>query len=123
MVKKLHICEKVYFDQLIFQYCFYYSFTLYYCAIVYSLDVGFFQYHQDVKQFGFRSGRLFVGTYLGKKLFAKVISRLQKLPLAGKVFLIQCTTFWLKPWQKSIAFGSILFHLANVLASTNSGLG
>ena len=35
----------------IFQYCFYYSFTLDYCAIFYSLDAGFFQYHQGVKQF------------------------------------------------------------------------
>ena len=26
----------------IFQYCFYYSFTLYYCAILNSLDAGFF---------------------------------------------------------------------------------
>ena len=26
----------------IFEYCFYYSFTLYYCAIFYSLDAGFF---------------------------------------------------------------------------------
>ena len=29
----------------IFKYCFYYSFTLYNCAIFYSLDAGFFQYH------------------------------------------------------------------------------
>ena len=40
--EKLHICEKVYFDQLLdvpnFQYCFYYSFKLYYCAIFNSLD-------------------------------------------------------------------------------------
>ena len=28
----------------IFKYYFYYSFTLYYCAIFYSLDAGFFQY-------------------------------------------------------------------------------
>ena len=29
----------------IFKYCFYYSFTLYHCAIFYSLGAGFFQYH------------------------------------------------------------------------------
>ena len=40
----------------IFKYCFYYSFTLYYCAISYSLDAGFFQYHPGVKKFGSRSG-------------------------------------------------------------------
>ena len=42
VVEKLHICEKVYFDQLLdvpnFQYFFYYSFTLYYCAIFNSFD-------------------------------------------------------------------------------------
>ena len=30
------------------------------------------------------------------------------------------TTFWLKPWLKSILFGSNFFHLAKVLATTNS---
>ena len=33
------------------------------------------------------------------------------------------TTFWLKPWHKSISFGSIFFHLAKVLATTNSEPG
>ena len=32
----------------IFEYCFYYSFTLYHCTIFYSLDAGFFQYHPGV---------------------------------------------------------------------------
>ena len=41
----------------------------------YSLDAGFFQYHQGVKQFAVRSGY---------KLFEKVISRQQKSPLACK---------------------------------------
>ena len=36
----------------IFKYCFYYFFTLYCFAIFFSLDAGFFQYHQGVKQFG-----------------------------------------------------------------------
>ena len=30
------------------------------------------------------------------------------------------TTFWLKPWLKLISFGSNFFHLAKVLATTNS---
>ena len=30
------------------------------------------------------------------------------------------TTFWLKPWLKFISFGSNVFHLARVLATTNS---
>ena len=40
----------------IFQYCFYYSFTLYYCAIFRSLNAVFFQNHQGVKQFRSRLG-------------------------------------------------------------------
>ena len=32
-------------------------------------------------------------------------------------------TFWLKPWLKSISFGFNFFHLAKVLATTNSGPG
>ena len=30
------------------------------------------------------------------------------------------TTFWLKPWLKIISFGYNFFHLAKVLATTNS---
>ena len=59
VVQKLHICEKVYFDQLIFQFCFYYSFTVFYCVIFYSLDAEFFQYHHGVKQFGSRPDQTF----------------------------------------------------------------
>ena len=32
-------------------------------------------------------------------------------------------TFWLKPWLKLISFGSNFFHLAKVLATTNSEPG
>ena len=33
------------------------------------------------------------------------------------------TTFWLKPWLKSISFGSNFFRLAKVMATTNSEPG
>ena len=33
------------------------------------------------------------------------------------------TTSWLKPWLKSISFGSNFYHLAKVLATTNSEPG
>ena len=47
----------------------------------------FFQDHlQSVKQFGSRSGPTFCRSWSGFKLFAKVISKQQNLPLAG-VFL------------------------------------
>ena len=32
-------------------------------------------------------------------------------------------TFWLNPWLKLISFGSNFFHLAKVLATTNSEPG
>ena len=52
--------KKVFSDQILdFQILHLYSFTLYYCAIFYTLDVGFFQYHLGVKQFGSRSGPTF----------------------------------------------------------------
>ena len=57
------------------------------------------------------------------KLFAKVIGRQPKVPLAGKELntkQLVDTTFWLKPWLKLISFGSNFFHLAKVLATTNS---
>ena len=100
----------------IFECCFYYSFTLYYCAIVYSLDAGFFQYHLGVKQFGSRSGPTFyfVGPYLGLSA-----------DIAGKELNTKqlVDAFWLKPWLKLISFGSNLFLLAKVLATTNSEPG
>ena len=46
----------------------------------------FQEYHQCVKQFGSRSGPKFCRAWSGSKLFAKVISRWQKSPLAGKEF-------------------------------------
>ena len=80
----------------IVKYCFYYSFTLYYCAIFYSLDVGFFQYHPGVKQFGSRS--------------SPIVSRRQKSTLGGKELntkLLVDTTFWLKPW---LNITNTMFH-------------
>ena len=52
----------------------------------------------------------------------KVIGRIQKLPLAGKELNTEQlldATLWLKPWLKSILFGSNVYHLAKVLATTN----
>ena len=48
------------------------------------------------------------------------------MPLAGKELNTEHlldTTFWLKPWLKSISFGFNFFYLAKVLATTNSELG
>ena len=46
-----------------------------------------------------------------------------ELPLAGKELNTEQlldTIFWLKPWLKSISFGSNFFQLAKVLTTTNS---
>ena len=112
--------KKVYFNQLldfpILLLLFLHSyFTLW------MLDL--FQYHQGVKQCGSRSGLTFCRAWSGFKLFAKVISRWQKLPLAGKELnaeqLLDTYYFLAKPWLMSISFESNFFHLAKVLATTN----
>ena len=81
----------------ILKYCFYYSFTLYYCAIFYSLDAGFFQYHPGAKHFEPRSGSTYCRAWSASKLFANVISRQQRSSLAGKELNTKLvdTTFWL----------------------------
>ena len=97
----------------------------YYCAIFYSLDAGFFNTIQVSKSLDPDQAPHFVEPDLGP-LFAEIISRQQKALLAGKELntkqLIE-TTFWLKPWLELISFTSNYFHLANVLATTNSERG
>ena len=64
--------------------------------------------------------RHFVGPDLGPNC-------LQRLPadVVGKGLNTKqlVDTFWLKPWLKLISFGSNFFHLAKVLATTNSEPG
>ena len=60
-----------------FFFCFFFKLTFFFKKIVQ-------EYHQSVKQFGSRSGSMFCWAWSGSKLFAKVISRRQKLPLARK---------------------------------------
>ena len=123
VVQKLHICEKVYFDQLLdCQILLSLFLTLYYCTIFYSLDAGFFQYHPDVKQFGSRSGPTFCWAWSGSKLFAKVISRQQKSALASKELntkqLVDTTLAKVK-----FIWLQLFSTLAKVLATTKSEQG
>ena len=70
----------------------------------------FQEYHQSVKQFGSRSGPTgptFCPAWSGSKLFAKVISRQQKSPLAGKELM---QTNWLSNKMKQTLD---LIHLCN----------
>ena len=76
----------------IFQYCFYYSFILYYCAIFYSLDAGFFQYNQCVKQLGSRSGRHFVGPDLGPNCLQRLSADNKSCPQRAKSFRVKYKT-------------------------------
>ena len=75
-----------------------------------------FQSSWNPEQFGSRSGPTFCQAWSGSKIFAKVISRWQKLPLAGKEINKEQrldTTFWLKPWLKSIMWQcAIWFQIA-----------
>ena len=51
---------------------------------IYFFEKFFQEHYQRVKPFGFRSGPTFCRTWSGSKLFDKIISRWQKLPLAKK---------------------------------------
>ena len=104
---------------LILEYCFYYSFTLYYCAIFYSLDAGFFQYHSGVN-LDPDQVRHFAGPDLGPNCLQRFSA-----DIAGKELNTKQLddTFWQKPWLKLISFVSNFFHLAKVLATTNSEPG
>ena len=58
--------KKLYFDQLLdFQILLSLSFTHFYCAIFYSLDAGFFQYHPGEKSLDPDQAQHFVGPDLG----------------------------------------------------------
>ena len=70
--------------------------------------------------------RHFVGPDLGPNCLQRLSADNTSRPLAGKEFntkQLVDTTFWLKPWLKLISFGSNFFHLAKVLATSNSEPG
>ena len=129
MVQKLHICEKVYFDQLldfpILHLLFLHCITLYYCAISYSLGAGFFntiRYQTVWTQIrpNVFSGLIWVQTV------CKGYQQTTKSPLAIKKLKTKQlvdNAFWLRPWLRLISFGYNFFHLAKVLATTNSEPG
>ena len=52
--------------------------------LTFFIKKNFKEHYQSVKQFGSRSGPTFCRPWSGSKLFAKVISRWQKSPLARK---------------------------------------
>ena len=64
--------------------------------------------------------RHFVGPGLGPNCLQRLSADIAGKELNTKQLV---DTFWLKPWLKLIAFGSNIFHLAKVLATTNSEPG
>ena len=122
MVQKLKICEKVYFDQLlIFQYCFYYSFTLYYCAIFNSLNAESFSIPSGCQTVWIQIRPDILSGLIWVQTVCKVYKQMIKVTASRQ--RVRYSTFWLKPWLKSISFGSNFFYLAKVLATTNSEPG
>ena len=108
----------------IFQYCFYYS--LCHILLFGCLNFSIPSALMGVKQFRSWSGPTLCWVWSGSNLFAKVISRQQKSPLAGKEITTKQlvdTTIWLKPRLKLILYGSNFFHLARVLDATNLSQG
>ena len=70
----------------------------------------FQKHYQCVKQFGSRSGPAFCWSWSGSKIFAKVISWLQKSQLARKEF-----TIWLA-LLTTISYGSMSLSLSGSLS-------
>ena len=90
----------------IFQYCFYYSFTLYYCAILKSLNSGLFSIPSGCQtawiqiRLDILSGLIWVQTVCkGYQQMIKDPASRREL----KTEQLLDTTFWLKPWLKSIS--------------------
>ena len=63
--------------------------------------------------------------FVGPDLGPNCLQRLSVGDIAGQELNTKqlVDTFWLKPWLKLISFGSNLFHLAKVFATTNSEPG
>ena len=64
--------------------------------------------------------RYFVGPYLGPKCLQRLSADNKSGQRVKYKKKLVDTTFWLKPWLKLISFGYNFFHLAKVLATTNS---
>ena len=111
----------MHFDQLLDFQILLLFFTLYYYAILYSLDAGFFNTMRVSNSLDPDHARHFFGPDMGQTV-CKGYQQTTKSPLVGIELNID-TTFWLKLWLKLISFGSNFFHLAKVLATTNSEPG
>ena len=110
MVQKLHICENVYFDQLLdfpkLLLLFLHSFLVC-CAIFCSLNSGSFQIPPGCQTVGSRSGPTSGLTWV--QTFCKDFQQMTKVATSWQKLNAEQlldTTFWLKARLKSISFGS-----------------
>ena len=116
MVEKLYICEKVYIDHhQLLEYCFYYSFILYYCAIFYSLDAGFFSIPSGCQTVWIQirpnilSGLIWVQTvcngYQQTTKFTPSLLRVNTKQLLAKI-LAKVNIIWLQlfPFGQSVGY-------------------
>ena len=102
----------------IFQYFFYYSFTLIIVPNLTFWMLGFgCQTVWNQTRPDILLGLIWVQTV------SKCYQQTTKVAASEQREELLDTTFWLKPWLKSISFGSNLFDLAKVLAKTNSEPG
>ena len=119
MVQKLHICEKVYFDQLLdFRILLFFFIDSYFIIVsdftLWMLD--FFNTIRVSKNLDPDQARHFVGPDLGPNGLQRLSADIAGTELNTKQLV---DTFWLKPWLKLISFGINFFHLA----TTNSEPG
>ena len=125
--QKLLICEKVYFDQLLDFRILLLLFlhTLLLCHILLFGCWIFFNTIRESNSLDPDQARHFTGPDLGPNCLQR-LSTDNIIPSSGQRVnrnQLVDTTFWLKPWLKILSFGSNFFHLAKVLATTNSEPG
>ena len=110
----------------IFKYCFNYSFTLYYCAIFYFLDAGFFSIPSEWRTVWILIRPDILSGLIWVQTVCKGYQQTKKSTLAAKELntkQLVDTTFWLKPCRKLISFGTNFSHLATVMATKNTEPG
>ena len=123
MVQKLHICEKVYFDQLLgFQILLllFLHFIIVPYFTLWMLD--FFNTIGVSNSLDPDQAQHFFGPDLGSNCLQRLSADNKSRPYRAELNTKQLvdTTIWLKPRLELISFGSNFFHLAKVLATTNS---
>ena len=105
-VKKYIFAKKcIWISIWIFQYCFYYTFTVYCCAIFYSLNTEFFNTIRVSNSLDLDQTRHFIGPDLGPNCLQRLSADNKSCPWRAKS-LIQNNLLILKPWLKFISFGS-----------------